>query len=332
MKDANDQPMIYRPRRLRHGQSMRRLVADVRLHPDNFVLPLFVRDGEKLNSAVSSMPGVAQMSPDVALGVIKDLASAGLNAFILFGVVDGEAKDAVGSAACDAGNPVMQTLKMVKEAGIDVTLIADLCFCEYTSHGHCGVLCDDVDATVDNDATLKGLGEQAVLLAESGADVVAPSGMMDGQVGSIRLALESGGFVNTAIMSYSVKYTSAMYGPFREAGEGSPAFGDRRGYQMDYRRGREWQVELDLDLSEGADMVMVKPAGTYLDIIRQVRDATDVPVAGYHVSGEYSMIHAAAQKGWIELKDAALEVSTAIKRAGADIIVSYFAKDMLEWL
>jgi porphobilinogen synthase len=325
---------------------MRDLVADVRLHPDDLVMPLFVRVGSNINKPVSSMPGVAQMSPDVALATIRSMAAAGLRAFILFGVTEPERKDAAGSAALDPANPVNTTLRMVRDAGVEALLIADLCFCEYTDHGHCGVLSGPLapgeragvraaankDCDVDNDATLLNLAAAAAEQARAGADVVAPSGMMDGQVRAIRRGLDSAGFDHAAILSYSVKYASSMYGPFREAGEGAPQFGDRRGYQMDYRRSREWKRELELDLAEGADAVMVKPAATYLDVISAVRGACDVPVAAYHVSGEYSMIHAAAERNWIDLKGAAVETTTAIKRAGADLILTYFAPKLIEWL
>lgn len=320
----------HRPRRLRRGPVWRDLVADVRLSPDDLVYPLFVREGENLRRPVDSMPGVDQLSPDLATQRLAELTSAGLRAFILFGVTEPSKKDPAGSAALDVNNPVHQTIRRAREAGLESLLIADLCFCEYTSHGHCGVLCSDPHTTVDNDATLALLGEQAAKLAASGADVVAPSGMMDGQVAAIRHALDHAGHHDTAIMAYSVKYASAMYGPFRDAGGGAPQFGDRRGYQMDYRRGREWQRELKLDLAEGADLVMVKPAMTYLDILQQVKRASPVPVAAYHVSGEYSMIHAAAGRGWIDLDAAALETTTAIKRAGADLILTYFAPRLLE--
>lgn len=311
---------------------MRDLVADVSLTPANLVLPLFVRAGSSINKPVSSMPGVSQMSPDVAVRTMRELSGDGLRAFILFGVVEAAEKDATGSIALAERNPVNATLRQAREAGLDVLLMADLCFCEYTEHGHCGATCDDERLTVDNDATLRMLGDQAAVLAASGADIVAPSGMMDGQVRAIRRALDGAGHEHTAILAYSIKYASSMYGPFREAGEGAPKFGDRRGYQMDYRRSREWRTELELDLAEGADAVMVKPAAAYLDIIAQVRQATSVPVAAYHVSGEYSMIHAAADRGWIDLRSAAVEVTTAIRRAGAVMILTYFGPQLIRWL
>jgi len=311
---------------------MRDTVADVRVSADDLVMPLFVRDGEGLRKPVASMPGVEQLSPDTALATIREQAARGLRRFILFGVVDSDAKDATGTPAIEPDNPVNATLSGVRDAGVDALMIADLCFCEYTDHGHCGALCDDKELTVDNDRTLDMLGEQATVLAEHGADIVAPSGMMDGQVYAIRRALDEAGHDHTPILSYSVKYASSMYGPFRDAGEGAPQFGDRRGYQMDYRRSREWRQELELDIAEGADMVMIKPAAMYLDVIRGVRESCDVPVAAYHVSGEYSMLHAAASNGWVDLKGGALEVTHAIKRAGADLILTYFAPQLIDWL
>ncbi len=322
----------HRPRRLRRGQRVRDLVADVRLHPRQLVMPLFVRAGEQLARPVDSMPGVRQMSPDVAAGTIDELTRRGLGSFMLFGVIDPREKDATGSAALDPGNPVSQTLRQVRDAGSDALLIADLCFCEYTDHGHCGHIDRDVRLTVDNDRTLGPLGRQAAMLAECGADMVAPSGMMDGQVGAIRRALDEAGHHHTAIMSYAIKYASALYGPFRQAGEGTPQFGDRRGYQMDYRRRDEWRRELSLDLAEGADIIMIKPALAYLDVIRGVAETSSVPVAAYHVSGEYSMMHAAADRGWLDLQAGAVEATTAIARAGAQIIITYFAPQLLDWL
>jgi porphobilinogen synthase len=328
---SSNRPVI-RPRRLRRGQAMRDLTADVRLTPDHLVLPLFVRAGRKVRKPVGSMPGVEQMSPDVAAAAMKQWRAAGLKAFMLFGVVEAKDKDPLGRAATSSRNPVLATLRLARQAGLDAVLMADLCFCEYTDHGHCGALCDDTEQTVDNDRTLALLGGQAAALARAGADVVAPSGMMDGQVRAVRAALDEAGRSATAILSYAVKFASSLYGPFREAGEGAPKFGDRRGYQMDYRRSREWRREAALDVAEGADLVMVKPAATYLDVIRQVRDTVDVPVAAYHVSGEYSMLHAAAQRGWLDLKAAALETTTAIRRAGAEVILTYFAPRLLEWI
>lgn len=323
-----------RPRAQRRGQAVRDRHADVAIHPDDLIQPLFVREGTGLRRPISSMPGVSQMSTDVAIESMRAAIGKGLRRFIFFGITEPAKKDASGSAALDPDNPVNTTLRAARDAGLDAELIADLCFCEYTDHGHCGVLHHDPDITVDNDATLDLLGRQATVLAASGVDWVAPSGMMDGQVGAIRQALDEAGHDDVKILSYSVKYASAAYGPFREAGEGSPKFGDRRGYQMDYRRCDEWQTELRLDLAEGADAVMVKPAIAYLDIIRRLRDHAPptVPVAAYHVSGEYSMIHAAAERGWADLKQLALEHTHAIRRAGADWLITYFAESLLEWL
>lgn len=322
-----------RPRRLRRGQTLRDMVADVRLTPDDLILPLFVGQMDQARP-VSSMPGVSQWPVNDAVRTIRDLSSAGLRQFILFGVTPREKKDAAGSYAADPDAPVNRTLAAVRDAGLDVVMYADLCFCEYTDHGHCGVLIEgDRDQwVVDNDATLEHLGRAAVAQARAGADIVAPSGMMDGMVGAIRAALDADGRIETGILSYSVKFASDFYGPFREAGEGGMSFGSRRGYQMDYRRGREWQIELEIDLAEGADMVMVKPAASYLDVVAKVREACSVPVAAYHVSGEYAMLHAAAERGWLDLRAAAVETTTAIKRAGADLILSYFAPRFIDWL
>ena len=327
----NISALPYRPRRLRRGQLMRDLVADITLTPTNLMLPLFVREGTKLRNPVHSMPGVDQLSPDMALQTIETLAARGLKQFLLFGVIEREKKDARGSAASDTHNPVNQTIKLVRDRGVEVILGADLCFCEYTSHGHCGVLHDDPEITVDNDKTLPLLGEQAVVLAESGVDIIAPSGMMDGMIGVVRNALDDRGFIHTALMSYSIKFASGFYEPFRDAGEGSPQHGDRKAYQMDYRRAHEWQIELETDIDEGADMVMVKPAGPYLDIIRQARQITALPMAAYQVSGEYSLIHAGAKAGVVNLRNAALETCYGIRRAGADIVITYFAPSLLDW-
>lgn len=323
---------VFRPRRLRRGQRMRDAVADVRLSVDDLVMPMFVREGEDIRREVPSMPGVAQMSPDVAVRTMHEMAELGLKRFILFGVTEAAKKDPAGSASLDPANPVNTTLQLARQQKVDALLSADLCFCEYTDHGHCGTLAADPHLTVDNDATLPRLGEQAVVLAQSGVDIVAPSGMIDGQVAAIRHALDAAGHQHVAILSYAIKYASAMYGPFRDAGEGAPSFGDRRGYQMDYRRSREWRTELTLDEREGADMVMVKPAVHYLDIIAQVRQTTTLPLAAYHVSGEFSMIHAAAERGYVDLREAALEVTTAIRRAGADLVLTYFAPQLARWL
>jgi porphobilinogen synthase len=321
-----------RPRRLRRGRVLRDAVADVKLSADCLIYPLFVGAMDEPRP-VASMPEVSQLPVAEAVRTIRELSGRGLRQFLLFGVTPAGRKDATGSYAADADAPVNRCLKAVRDAGLEVVMYADLCFCEYTSHGHCGVLAAGDDKwVVDNDATLVNLGRAAAAQAAAGADVVAPSGMMDGQVGAIRSALDAAGHIETAILAYSVKYASNFYGPFREAGEGAMGFGDRQGYQMDYRRGREWRTELALDLAEGADMVMVKPAAGYLDVVAGVRQACSVPVAAYHVSGEYAMLHAAADRGWLDLKAAAMETTWSIKRAGADLIVTYFAPRLLTWL
>lgn len=323
----------HRLRRLRATQRLRDAVADVTITPKSLIYPLFVGEMDE-PCPISSMPNVSQLPVTAAVETIRELTQAGLSQFMLFGVTPADKKDACGSYAVAPDAPVNRTLTAVREAGIDAVMYADLCFCEYTDHGHCGVLLPDRNdpAVVDNDRTLDMLGEVAVAQAQAGADVVAPSGMMDGQVAAIRSALDAHSHLSTAILSYSVKYASHFYGPFREAGEGGMAFGDRKGYQMDFRRSREWRDELETDLAEGADMVMVKPAAAYLDIVHQVRQACDVPVAAYHVSGEYAMLHAAAQRGWVDLKEVALETTYAIRRAGADLVVSYFSPQLVQWL
>ncbi|MEQ9454668.1 MAG: porphobilinogen synthase [Phycisphaeraceae bacterium] len=326
-----------RLRRLRRGSSVRALVADVTPLKKNLVHPIFVGDLSERRS-VPSLPGVWQWPVEQAIGEVQRLAELGLGGFLLFGVTPESKKDAGGHHAEDPDSAVLRTLSGARAAGVDAVLIADLCLCEYTDHGHCGPLLPAADGgghdpwVVDNDAALERLGAVAVAQAKAGADVVAPSGMMDGQVGAIRRALDAGGYLQTAILSYAVKYASALYGPFRDAGGGAMSFGDRRGYQMDPARSREWRSELELDLAEGADMVMVKPAGHYLDIVAKVRGACDVPVAAYHVSGEYAMVEAAAEKGWIDRRASHLEIATAIRRAGADLIVTYAAEDLAGWL
>lgn len=327
--------LTHRPRRLRRTPAFRRSVRDTFIPIDCLIYPLFVAETER-PKPVASMPGVSQLPVDDAVQTIKDLSRNGLSQFILFGVTPESMKDSAGSYAAHPDAPVNRVMQAVRDAGLDVVLHADLCFCEYTDHGHCGVLLDDAQQpgsqVVDNDATLINLGKTAAALASFGADVIAPSGMIDGMVGTIRKALDNAGHEQTAILSYAIKYASNFYGPFRDAGEGGMAFGDRKTYQMDFRRSREWRTELLADLQQGADMVMVKPAMAYLDIVRGVREACDVPVAAYHVSGEYAMLHAAAEKGWLDLKETALESTYAIRRAGADLIVTYFAPQLLKWL
>jgi porphobilinogen synthase len=308
------------------------MFADVNLRLSQIVMPLFLKSGTDVLTGVASMPGVFQMSPDVALREVKEQIGRGICSFILFGVISPDQKDACGSIAVQEHNPVAQFLRMVRRDGVDALMIADLCYCEYTDHGHCGVLSDDLKVTVQNDATNVLLSEQAVFLAKCGADVIAPSGCMDGMVKAIRHGLDADNFHHIPILSYSVKYASSMYGPFRDAAQGAPQFGDRRGYQMDFRRSREWKTEVDLDIAEGADVVMVKPAGPYLDVIARMRASVSVPICAYQVSGEYSMLMAADRLGWLDLKRAALESLFSIRRAGADLIISYFAPRLPEWL
>jgi porphobilinogen synthase len=309
-----------RTRRLRRSPALRRLVAETRLHPASFVLPLFVTSGQGVERPIASMPGHAQLSIDRLVPVVRAAAEVGVGGVILFGIPD--TKDDQGSSAWDPHGPVPRAIEAIKSADIDLTVWADVCMCEYTSHGHCGVV---HGTTVDNDATLPLLARTAVAYGAAGADVIAPSDMMDGRVAAIRSALDGAEFDDLAICAYSAKYASAYYGPFRDAAGSTPAFGDRRTHQMDPANGREALREATIDLTEGADMVMVKPAGPYLDVIRQVRDRVEVPVAAYQVSGEFSMIEAAAANGWIDGDQVMLESLTSIARAGADIILTYYA-------
>jgi porphobilinogen synthase len=309
-----------RLRRLRQSPAMRALVRETHLHASQFILPLFVRPGVGIRSPISSMPGCAQTSVDECVRDAERAAAVGVGGVILFGIP--AEKDAVGSGASDPHGPVADAVRAIKAQVPGLLVITDVCMCEYTDHGHCGVLHGE---TVDNDATLELLTREAVAHAEAGADMVAPSDMMDGRVGAIRAGLDAAGFTHVPIMSYAAKYASAFYGPFREAAESTPQFGDRRSYQMDAANSDEALREVAQDIAEGADIVMVKPAGAYLDIIRRVKDATQMPVAAYQVSGEYSMIHAAAERGWLDLERTMLESLLAIRRAGADIILTYFA-------
>lgn len=309
-----------RSRRLRRSPGLRRMVAETRLHPASFVLPLFVVPGRGVAKPIGSMPGHSQLSVDELIPVAKEAAAAGVGGVILFGIPDH--KDVTGSGAWDPSGPVPTAIRAIKESVEDLTVWADVCLCEYTSHGHCGVLSGN---EVDNDHTLPLLAQASVTYAEAGADVIAPSDMMDGRVGAIRAALDQAGHPELAVCSYSAKYASAYYGPFREAAESAPAFGDRRTHQMDPANSREVLVEVVLDLAEGADMVMVKPAGPYLDVIAAVRARVDVPVVAYQVSGEYAMIEAAAGNGWIDGERIMLESLTAIARAGAGITLTYYA-------
>jgi porphobilinogen synthase len=322
-----------RLRRLRYHPAVRELVRETRLQPANLVLPLFVRPGENSRQPIASMPGNFQLSPDLLADEVSQAAELGIGGVMLFGLPS--KKDPTGSEARSDKGVIPQAIRMAKQAAAQSLVITDLCYCEYTDHGHCGV---PTNATgrldVDNDATLRLLAEQAVVHARAGADMIAPSGMMDGMVGAIRQTLDDAGFAHVPIMSYAVKYASAFYGPFREAAESAPQFGDRRGYQMDPAAAAEQALrEVELDLAEGADIVMVKPALCYLDVIRRVRDRwPGVPLAAYNVSGEFSMVKAAARLGWLDEKAVALETLTAIKRAGAGIILTYWAKDVARWL
>lgn len=320
--------LLDRPRRLRTTSGIRSLVRETHLSPQNCVLPLFIRSGNGVRKPIASMPGHFQQSIDHLPNELDEMGSADISAVLLFGIPD--MKDDAGSMAWNARGPVAQAIQSIKRLSAETQVIADVCLCEYTSHGHCGVLHDD-DGHVQNDETLELLGRAAVAYADAGADIVAPSAMMDGQVAAIRSALDDAGHSSIPIMAYSAKYASAFYGPFRDAAGSTPQFGDRRAYQMDPPNAREALREVALDLQEGADIIMVKPAGAYLDILRQTRDIMDRPLAAYQVSGEFAMIVAAAERGWIDQERAALESLIAIKRAGADIIITYFAKQILAW-
>ena len=325
MTHPDDNP-LFRPRRLRLNSGLRDALREVRVRAANIIVPVFVTEGKGVRSEVPSMPGVFQMSADLAVLWLAARAAEGFAAYLIFGVIDKNKKDAKGSPALDPDNVVCRLLRATKEAKVPMTGITDLCFCEYTSHGHCGILTAD-GSTVANDATVERLVTQAINHAKAGAAAVAPSGMMDGTVAALRKGLDAAGFEDVAVIAYSVKYASAFYGPFREAADCAPAFGDRRSYQMDPARGvREAILEAQLDVEQGADMVMVKPAGAYLDVIAAVRDSVDVPVVAYQVSGEYAMLEAAARNGWLDGEAAALESLIAIKRAGADLIISYYGE------
>ena len=300
---------------------MRRLVRETRLDPANFVLPLFVCPGEGIRRPISSMPPQAQMSIDVTVEECREIQALGIGGVILFGLP--ESKDEVASGAYDDQGIVQQAVRAIKREVPELLVITDVCNCEYTSHGHCGLI---VNGDVANDPTLEWLAKAAVSHARAGADIVAPSDMMDGRVAAIRTALDAGGFTNTPILSYAAKFASGYYGPFREAADSAPQFGDRRSYQMDPANAREAMREIALDLEEGADMIIVKPGMPYLDILREARERFDVPISAYQVSGEYSMIMAAAQNGWIDRDRVMMESLTSIKRAGADFILTYFAK------
>ncbi len=316
-----------RMRRLRKTGILRDMTAETELRPDDLIMPLFVKPGKGLKDEIPSMPGNFQVSSDVLVEQCASLVEAGVKSTILFGIPS--TKDARGSEGYADDGIVQVAIRELRAKVPDLIICTDVCLCEYTDHGHCGVIKDN---EVDNDATLKLLRKMAISHAKAGAHIIAPSDMMDGRVGAIREALDEEGFSDTAIMAYSAKYASAFYGPFRDAAESPPQFGDRKGYQMDIRNAREAVREVTLDLAEGADIVMVKPALAYLDIIKTVRDNCNAPVAAYSVSGEFSMVKAAAAQGWLDEKTVALEILYSIKRAGADIIITYWAKDAAAWL
>jgi porphobilinogen synthase len=327
-----------RMRRLRHSAGIRTLVQEHHVHPRDLIYPLFIRDGIGIKRPISSMPGQFQWSIDMVLTEIADIVRLGISGVMLFGIPDH--KDAVGSQNYDTQGIIPRAIRAIKSAYPELVVISDLCFCEYTDHGHCGLIntadspyfnAELPDGYVLNDETLELLGRAAVVHAHAGADIIAPSGMMDGMVQQIRTSLDHNNYSHVSIMSYAIKYASGFYGPFRDAAESPPQFGDRSQYQMNPANQREALRELAIDIAEGADMVMVKPAMSYLDIIWQARHACHAPIAAYHVSGEYAMIHAAAQNGWIDLERCAMESLVSIKRAGADMIITYFAKDVARW-
>lgn len=316
-----------RHRRLRTSESMRALVRETHLHTDDLIYPIFFVEGEKVKQEVPSMPGVYHVSLDYLYEEMQELVDLNIRSVMVFGVPDH--KDEVGSSAYDHNGIVQKAIKMIKERFPQLTVIADTCLCQYTDHGHCGII---RDGEVLNDESLAALANTAVSQAKAGADVIAPSNMMDGFVTAIRAGLDEAGFLNVPIMSYSVKYSSAYYGPFREAAHSSPQFGDRKSYQMDHANRMEALREAESDIEEGADFLMVKPALAYLDVLRELKDRYPLPLVAYNVSGEYSMIKAAAQNGWIDEESIVMETLTGMKRAGADLIITYHAKDVSRWL
>ena len=314
-------------RRMRRTESLRALVRETRLDVGDLIYPLFIVEGKGIKEPISSMPGVFRYSPDRLPAETKEITGLKIPAVLLFGIP--KDKDDAGTPAYQKNGVVQQAIKVIKKTAPGLIVITDVCLCEYTTHGHCGIV---VNGEVDNDSTLPLLAKMAISHIEAGADIVAPSDMMDGRVRIIREALDGNGFQNIPILSYAAKYASAFYGPFREAAESTPQFGDRRGYQMDPPNLREAIREAGQDIDEGADIIMVKPALSYLDVIRQVRNTYDYPLAAYNVSGEYAMVKAAVEKGWVDEKRVVLEILTAIKRAGADIILTYHSKDAARWL
>ncbi len=324
---ASPRGLVRRPRRLRRTENLRGLVRETEINARDFIYPMFIVHGTKMQEEISSMPGVYHLSVDMLAREIDELSGLGIPGVLLFGLP--ETKDEMGSEDYAENGIVQQAIRACKRANPDMLVATDVCMCQYTSHGHCGII---RDGAIDNDETLHYLGLTSVSHAVAGADIVAPSAMMDGQVGAIRAALDAQDFKDTAILAYASKFASSFYGPFREAADSPPKFGDRRQYQMDPANDREALREVALDVEEGADMIMVKPALAYLDIIRRVRDHFDLPLAVYNVSGEYAMVKAAARNGWLDEQKVALEVLTAFKRAGADIILTYHAKDAARWL
>ncbi len=328
MRSRIEIPAASRMRRLRRSDGLRAMLRETRLSPTDFIYPIFVTHGQNLREPIASMPGQARLSVDQLPREAAELRSLDIPAVLLFGLPAD--KDAQGSEAWAADGIVQRAVRELKDAAPELIVITDVCLCEYTDHGHCGLL-DDRGAVI-NDATVELLAETAVSQAEAGADIVAPSDMMDGRVGAIRAALDAAGFAETALLAYAAKFASAFYGPFREAADSAPAFGDRRAYQLDPANGREALRAIERDLAEGADMVMVKPALAWLDIVRAARERVDAPLAAYNVSGEYAMIKAAAERGWLDEERIVLETLTGIRRAGADLILTYHAKDAARWL
>jgi porphobilinogen synthase len=326
--DADSIPSAHRMRRLRRSDGLRRMVRETRLSPTNFIYPVFVTTGRGVREPIPSMPGQSRLSVDQLAQEAAELRSLDIPAILLFGLPD--SKDPQGSGAWISDGIIQQATRALKDAQPDLVVVTDVCLCEYTDHGHCGVL--DADGSVINDASVELLARTALSQAEAGADVIAPSDMMDGRIGVIRRALDQQGFEERTLLAYSAKFASAFYGPFRDAADSAPQFGDRRAYQMDPPNGREAMRAIERDLAEGADMVMVKPALAYLDLVREARQRFDAPLAAYNVSGEYAMLKAAAANGWIDEERVVLETLTGIRRAGADMILTYHAKEAARWL
>ncbi len=338
-KQAIQASLTSRPRRLRRTPSLRRMVQETRLSPENFIYPLFIRHGQDIQKPIRSMPGQFQWSVDRAVEEARSAYNLGIPAVLLFGIPDG--KDACGSENYDANGIIPRAIRAMKDAVPEMIVISDMCFCEYTDHGHCGIINQHGEQHYNphlpegyllNDATLELLAQASIVHAEAGADIIAPSGMIDGMVGAIRAGLDQSGLDHVIVMSYAAKYASSFYGPFRDAAESPPQFGDRSQYQMEPANTREALKEVALDVAEGADIIMIKPALPYLDIVSAVRQSYTLPIAAYQVSGEYAMLQAAAANGWIDLERCALETLTSIKRAGADMIVTYFAKEAAQWI